>query len=100
METENQSPFNRKTFHLPDWPEQEARDADMRAAIVRGLERLREGRAVGAGEVGWSAGTATQRAGEHKNAGQPAFAFSALVSSALARPTLAACDLRADATQP
>ncbi|KAH9911819.1 uncharacterized protein BXZ73DRAFT_107779 [Epithele typhae] len=67
---ENQSPFNRKTFHLPDGPEQEARDTDMRAAIVRGLERLREGRAVGAGEVGWSAGTATQRAGERKNAEQ------------------------------
>ncbi|KAH9916259.1 uncharacterized protein BXZ73DRAFT_105889 [Epithele typhae] len=64
---QNQSPLNQKTFHLPDGPEQEARDADVRTAIARGLERLHKGRAVSAGDVAWSAGAANQWAGERKN---------------------------------
>ncbi|KAH9938896.1 FAD/NAD(P)-binding domain-containing protein [Epithele typhae] len=66
-ETQNQSRLNQHTFHLPDGPAQEARDADMRAATARELERLRQGRAVGEDDLGRSAGAANQWADERKN---------------------------------
>ena len=45
-ETQNQSRLNQKIFHLPDGPEQEARDADMRRAAEVELRRVREGGAA------------------------------------------------------
>ena len=45
-ETQNQSRLNQKIFHLPDGPEQEARDADMRRAAEVELRQVREGGAA------------------------------------------------------
>ena len=54
-ETQNQSRLNQKIFHLPDGPEQAARDADMRRATAVELRRIREGRAAGEDALSGSA---------------------------------------------
>ena len=43
-ETQRQSRLNQKIFHLPDGPEQEKRDADMRKGMEAELARVREGK--------------------------------------------------------
>ncbi|KAI1787246.1 FAD/NAD(P)-binding domain-containing protein [Ganoderma leucocontextum] len=43
-ETQDQSRLNQTIFHLPDGPEQERRDADMRKATEVELRRIREGK--------------------------------------------------------
>ena len=64
-ETQRQSRLNQTIFHLPDGPEQEQRDADMRKAAEYELR--------GAG--GLSEGSANQWADEKKNVAQ--FAYDA-----------------------
>ncbi len=56
-ETQNQSRLNQKIFHLPDGPEQQQRDADMRQAAELELERVsmhggKNGTAAGDASVG------------------------------------------------
>ncbi|TBU42614.1 FAD/NAD(P)-binding domain-containing protein [Dichomitus squalens] len=71
-ETQNQSRLNQKIFHLPDGPEQERRDADMRKATEIELRRLREGAAKPADAL---EGSANQWADEKKSMAQ--FAYDA-----------------------
>ena len=71
-ETQNQSRLNQKIFHLPDGPEQERRDADMRRATEVELRRMREGQAKPADAL---EGSANQWADEKKNVAQ--FAYDA-----------------------
>lgn len=71
-ETQNQSRLNQKIFHLPDGPEQEKRDADMRKATEVELKRWREGRRATEDKL---AGSANQWADEDKNMAQ--FAYDA-----------------------
>ena len=65
-ETQNQSRLNQKIFHLPDGPEQEARDADMRRAAEVELRRLRSGGAGGAAAEAFQ-GSANQWADAKKS---------------------------------
>ncbi|KAI1787247.1 FAD/NAD(P)-binding domain-containing protein [Ganoderma leucocontextum] len=62
-ETQNQSRLNQKIFHLPDGPEQEQRDADMRKAAELELEG--EGKNGTAGDA--SEGSPNQWADEKKS---------------------------------
>ncbi|KAI0739994.1 FAD/NAD(P)-binding domain-containing protein [Daedaleopsis nitida] len=71
-ETQNQSRLNQKIFHLPDGPEQEKRDADMRKGTEVELKRWREGRQAPEDKL---AGSANQWADEDKNMAQ--FAYDA-----------------------
>ena len=71
-ETQNQSRLNQTIFHLPDGPEQERRDADMRRATEVELRRMREGQAKPADAL---EGSANQWADEKKNVAQ--FAYDA-----------------------
>ena len=63
-ETQNQSRLNQKIFHLPDGPEQEQRDADMRKATELELRRMR-GDAEPKGDA--LVGSANQWADEKKS---------------------------------
>ena len=58
---QTQSRLNQCIFHLPDGPEQERRDADMRKSADRELERLRNG------TVTSGAGKASDAAEESQN---------------------------------
>ncbi|CDO72572.1 hypothetical protein BN946_scf184983.g55 [Trametes cinnabarina] len=71
-ETQRQSRLNQKIFHLPDGPEQEARDAQMRQAMELELRVMREG--VAPGEVTLE-GSPNQWADRKKNEAQ--FAYDA-----------------------
>ncbi|RDX43059.1 FAD/NAD(P)-binding domain-containing protein [Lentinus brumalis] len=71
-ETQRQSRLNQKIFHLPDGPEQEQRDADMRKATEAELRRWREGKRAADDKL---AGSANQWADEDKNLAQ--FAYDA-----------------------
>ena len=62
-ETQNQSRLNQTIFHLPDGPEQEQRDADMRRATELELRRMRGD--VGQGDA--LEGSANQWADERKS---------------------------------
>ncbi|KAI0702382.1 FAD/NAD-P-binding domain-containing protein [Cerioporus squamosus] len=64
-ETQRQSRLNQKIFHLPDGPEQEQRDADMRRAAEAELQR-----AAHENNEHWEAGNANQWADEDKNVAQ------------------------------
>ncbi len=64
-ETQRQSRLNQKIFHLPDGPEQELRDADMRRAAEAELKR-----AAHEQRVHREAGNANQWADEDKNVAQ------------------------------
>ena len=50
-ETQNQSRLNQKIFHYPDGPEQEARDASMRAAMEAELAIAAAANAAGASGI-------------------------------------------------
>ncbi|RPD58173.1 FAD/NAD(P)-binding domain-containing protein [Lentinus tigrinus ALCF2SS1-7] len=70
-ETQRQSRLNQKIFHLPDGPEQEQRDAEMRRAAEAELQRMREGKRVPEEkQEHWEAGNANQWADEDKNVAQ------------------------------
>ncbi|KAI0653464.1 FAD/NAD(P)-binding domain-containing protein [Cubamyces menziesii] len=69
-ETQRQSRLNQKIFHLPDGPEQEARDAKMRAAMEIELKMLR-----GEGGEATLEGSPNQWADRKKNEAQ--FAYDA-----------------------
>ncbi|RDX40070.1 FAD/NAD(P)-binding domain-containing protein [Lentinus brumalis] len=71
-ETQRQSRLNQTIFHLPDGPEQEQRDADMRKATEAELRRWREGKRAADEKL---AGSANQWADEDKNMAQ--FAYDA-----------------------
>ena len=71
-DTQASSRLNQHIFHLPDGPEQAARDADMRRATAVELRRIREGRAAGEDAL---SGSANQWADEDKNMAQ--FAYDA-----------------------
>ncbi len=71
-ETQRQSRLNQTIFHLPDGPEQEQRDADMRKATEAELRRWREGKRAADEKL---AGSANQWADEDKNIAQ--FAYDA-----------------------
>ena len=73
-ETQRQSRLNQTIFHLPDGPEQEQRDADMRRATEAELRRWREGRRA-ADADDRLVGSANQWADEDKNMAQ--FAYDA-----------------------
>ena len=62
-ETQTQSRLNQTIFHLPDGPEQEQRDADMRRATELELRRMRGD--VGQGDA--LEGSANQWADERKS---------------------------------
>lgn len=61
-DTQASSRLNQHIFHLPDGPEQAARDADMRAAMDAELARLRGERVDASGE-----GSSNQWADRKKN---------------------------------
>ncbi|KAI0759543.1 FAD/NAD-P-binding domain-containing protein [Trametes elegans] len=71
-ETQRQSRLNQTIFHLPDGPEQEARDAGMRQAMEAELRMVREGAAPGADAL---EGSPNQWADRKKNEAQ--FAYDA-----------------------
>ncbi|KAH9850511.1 FAD/NAD-P-binding domain-containing protein [Lenzites betulinus] len=77
-ETQRQSRLNQKIFHLPDGPEQEARDAGMRQAMEAELRKM-QGEAAykqsGAGSEEAFAGSPNQWADPKKNTAQ--FAYDA-----------------------
>ena len=60
-ETQNQSRLNQKIFHLPDGPEQEQRDADMRRAAELELARTHNGKLGGDAAEGSSNQWADER---------------------------------------
>ena len=64
-ETQNQSRLNQRIFHLPDGPEQERRDADMRRAAELQLRLDANGDAKSAADV--AGGSSNQWADERKS---------------------------------
>ena len=60
-ETQNQSRLNQKIFHLPDGPEQEQRDADMRRAAELELAHTHNGKLGGDAAEGSSNQWADER---------------------------------------
>lgn len=66
-ETQASSRLNQKIFHLEDGAEQEARDADMRAARDVALTEAGRGSGSGSGDGGDAAGSANQWADKAKS---------------------------------
>ncbi|KAI8976310.1 FAD/NAD-P-binding domain-containing protein [Trametes punicea] len=74
-ETQRQSRLNQHIFHLPDGPEQEARDAQMRRAMEVELRRVGGGAGASAADADPLEGSPNQWADRKKNEAQ--FAYDA-----------------------